>query len=63
MNPPEDDKAPVAPAAKEQAEPAVPTTDPDLVEGLKQLYGSVVNEPLPAALQELLDRLDDSEAR
>lgn len=32
---------------------------PDWAGGLKQLYNSVVEEPLPDAFKDLLDRLDD----
>jgi len=32
---------------------------PDWTEGLKRLYDSVVEEPLPDAFRELLARLDD----
>ena len=33
---------------------------PEWTEGLKQLYDSVVEEPLPDAFRDLLSRLDDS---
>lgn len=33
---------------------------PEWTEGLKQLYDSVVEEPLPDAFRDLLARLDDS---
>ncbi|MEX0342564.1 MAG: NepR family anti-sigma factor [Erythrobacter sp.] len=32
--------------------------DPDWANGLKQLYDSVVEEPLPDSFQDLLDQLD-----
>ena len=32
--------------------------DPDWANGLRQLYDSVVEEPLPDSLQNLLDQLD-----
>jgi hypothetical protein len=32
---------------------------PDWAEGLKRLYDSVVDEPLPDAFKELLSRLDE----
>ena len=34
---------------------------PDWADGLKQLYDSVVEEPLPDAFKDLLDKLDDSD--
>lgn len=34
---------------------------PDWAEGLKRLYNSVVEEPLPDSFKELLSRLDDDE--
>lgn len=33
---------------------------PDWADGLRQLYDSVVDEPLPDAFKDLLDRLDES---
>jgi hypothetical protein len=33
---------------------------PDWTDGLKRLYDSVVEEPLPDAFKELLSRLDDA---
>ena len=33
---------------------------PEWASGLKQLYDSVVEEPLPDSLKDLLSRLDDS---
>ena len=33
---------------------------PDWAGGLRQLYDSVVEEPIPDAFKDLLDRLDDS---
>jgi hypothetical protein len=33
--------------------------DPEWTSGLKQLYDSVVEEPLPDAFKDLLSRLDD----
>ncbi|MDJ0641923.1 MAG: NepR family anti-sigma factor [Erythrobacter sp.] len=35
---------------------------PDWANGLKQLYDSVVEEPLPDAFKDLLDKLDDTGA-
>lgn len=32
---------------------------PDWADGLRQLYDSVVDEPLPDAFKDLLDKLDD----
>ncbi|HCH94757.1 MAG TPA: hypothetical protein DFK13_07910 [Erythrobacter sp.] len=32
--------------------------DPDWANGLRQLYDSVVEEPLPDSFQDLLDKLD-----
>ena len=34
---------------------------PDWADGLKQLYDAVVEEPLPDAFKDLLDRFDDEE--
>ncbi len=33
--------------------------DPDWANGLRQLYDSVVDEPLPDSFKDLLDKLDD----
>lgn len=35
---------------------------PDWADGLRALYNSVVEEPLPDSFQDLLDKLDDSSA-
>lgn len=42
--------APTGPGGKSQ--------DPDWANGLKRLYDSVVEEPLPDSFQDLLDQLD-----
>ena len=34
--------------------------DPDWANGLKQLYDSVVEEPLPDSFQDLIDKLDSN---
>lgn len=41
------------------AAPAGAKTIPDWAGGLKQLYDSVVEEPLPDSFKDLLDRLDE----
>ena len=38
--------------------PAGKENDPDWANGLKRLYDSVVEEPLPDSFQDLLDQLD-----
>ena len=35
--------------------------DPDWANGLKRLYDSVVEEPLPDTFQDLLDKLDSKD--
>ena len=35
------------------------TEKPEWADGLRQLYDSVVDEPLPAAFKDLLAKLDD----
>ena len=37
-----------------------PKRGPEWASGLKQLYDSVVEEPLPDAFKDLLSRLDDT---
>ena len=37
-----------------------PQREPEWASGLKQLYDSVVDEPLPDAFKDLLSRLDDA---
>jgi len=37
-----------------------PKRGPEWASGLKQLYDSVVDEPLPDAFKDLLTRLDDA---
>lgn len=36
---------------------------PDWADGLRQLYDSVVDEPLPDSFKDLLSKLDDAEER
>lgn len=48
-----------APRRKRKA--AVPGSNPAIVEGLRELYGSVVEEPLPPAIADLLARLDEQD--
>ncbi|MEM9086066.1 MAG: NepR family anti-sigma factor [Pseudomonadota bacterium] len=43
----------------DQAENASGSPRPDWADGLRQLYDSVVDEPLPDAFKDLLDKLDD----
>lgn len=38
-------------------------SDPDWAIGLKQLYDSVVDEPLPDAFKDLLSRLDEKDSQ
>jgi hypothetical protein len=38
-------------------------SDPDWAIGLKQLYDSVVDEPLPDAFKDLLSRLDEKDTK
>ena len=38
-----------------------PAQTPDWTQGLRRLYDSVVEEPLPDCFKDLLSRLDDSE--
>ncbi|MEL6238535.1 MAG: NepR family anti-sigma factor [Pseudomonadota bacterium] len=35
---------------------------PDWADGLRQLYDSVVDEPLPDTFKDLLDRLDETDS-
>lgn len=51
----------IAPHTASQASPKA--GDPALIEGLKDLYGAVVEEPLPAALADLLARLDEQDGK
>ena len=37
--------------------------DPEWTSGLKQLYDSVVNEPLPDSFMDLLAKLDDGDKK
>jgi hypothetical protein len=36
--------------------------EPDWADGLRQLYDSVVDEPLPDSFKDLLSKLDDGKA-
>ncbi|MDJ0979242.1 MAG: NepR family anti-sigma factor [Erythrobacter sp.] len=44
-----------------QRESASGSPRPDWADGLRQLYDSVVDEPLPDAFKDLLDQLDGDE--
>lgn len=49
-------------ATKKQEKKSLPQKDvrePDWANGLRQLYDSVVDEPLPDSFNDLLDKLDD----
>lgn len=39
--------------------PEKPVPRPGWADGLRELYDSVVKEPLPESVQQLLDKLDD----
>lgn len=52
----------MAKAGKNKPEDSKPPEKPDWADGLKRLYDSVVEEPLPDAIRELLDRLDGEDA-
>ena len=39
------------------------TAKPEWADGLRQLYDSVVDEPLPDSFKDLLDKLDDSDTK
>ena len=54
--------APQAPATADKGDAAQAAEKPDWANGLKQIYDSVVEEPLPDELAELLARFDDDEA-
>ncbi|NQX94296.1 MAG: hypothetical protein HRT64_05155 [Erythrobacter sp.] len=43
----------------EQAQKASGSPRPDWADGLRQLYDSVVDEPLPDAFKDLLEKLDE----
>lgn len=50
-------QAPTPKGSKPEGLPA----DPEWARGLKKLYDSVVDEPLPDSFTDLLSQLDDSE--
>ncbi len=39
-----------------------PMKDPEWANGLKQIYDSVLEEPLPDSFKDLLSKLDDGDA-
>lgn len=52
-------KGPLEPRSKRGVPPRNPTSDePGWADGLRQLYNSVVKEPLPDSFEELLKKLD-----
>ena len=46
----------------DRSESAAETQRPDWADGLRQLYDSVVDEPLPDSFKDLLDQLDAGDA-
>ncbi|MEM7687785.1 MAG: NepR family anti-sigma factor [Pseudomonadota bacterium] len=46
--------------APDQSEAGPGSPRPDWADGLRQLYDSVVDEPLPDTFKDLLEQLDDS---
>ena len=60
MEIPKKDKAVAYPPQKsDNAKP----TDPQWTSGLKRLYDSVVDEPLPDSFTDLLSKLDENEGK
>ncbi len=52
-------KGPVEPKQKRSAPPpAGPGDEPGWADGLRQLYNSVLKEPLPDSFEDLLKKLD-----
>ena len=47
----------------EKKEDALHPSDPDWSSGLKRLYDSVVDEPLPDSFKDLLSKLDDDSSK
>ncbi len=40
-----------------------PTSEPEWTSGLKRLYDSVLDEPLPDSFKDLLSKLDENEGK
>lgn len=55
-------RAAPTPDSKAKGDSAGDTRKPDWANGLKQFYDSVVDEPLPDELSQLLARFDEDEA-
>lgn len=51
------------PASGKQAGAAGKAKDPEWASGLKKLYKSVVDEPLPDSFKDLLSKLDEEEGK
>jgi len=47
-------------AKQQRSDSATHAAQPDWADGLRQLYDSVVDEPLPDAFTDLLNKLDES---
>ena len=43
--------------------PPKPGQEPDWTDGLRRLYESIINEPLPKSFTELLQRFDDDDGK
>jgi len=60
MVPPKEDKQVATPARKAET---CDTGEPDWTSGLKRLYDSVLDEPLPDSFKDLLSKLDQNGAK
>ena len=49
--------------ARLKSEREGPTKDPEWTSGLKRLYNSVLEEPMPDSFKDLLARLDDDQKK
>lgn len=63
MTEPDSQKSGREPDAGLKSAPAGTTKDPDWTSGLKRLYDSVLEEPMPESFKDLLARLDDDHTR
>lgn len=60
MTSPKDDKTVASPPQKADD---CKVSDPDWTSGLKRLYDSVLDEPLPDSFKDLLSQLDGKEGK
>ena len=58
-----ENKPPLRPGGEKKAGDEDKAESPEWANGLRQLYDSVVDEPLPDSFKDLLSKLDESDSK